>query len=74
MDPETIRREALSLPAETRAKLAEELLSSLDDLSEAQVEQLWFKEAARRAEGIDRGETRRIPADEVRRQAQALLK
>jgi Putative addiction module component len=74
MDPETIRREALSLPAETRAQLAEELLMSLDDLSELQVEQLWFKEAARRAEEIDRGEARRIPADEVRRQAQALLK
>lgn len=69
MDPETIRRAALSLPAETRAQLAEELLSSLDDLSEARVEQLWFKEAARRAEEIDRGEARRIPADEVRRQA-----
>jgi hypothetical protein len=74
MDPETIWREALSLPVETRAKLAEELLSSLDDLSEAQVEQLWFQEAARRAEEIDRGQARRIPADEVRRQAQALLK
>jgi len=74
MDPETIWREALSLPVETRAKLAEELLSSLDDLPEAQVEQLWFQEAARRAEEIDRGQARRIPADDVRRQAQALLK
>lgn len=74
MDPETIRREALSLPAEKRAELAEELLSSLDDLSETQIEQLWFDEAARRAEEIDRGVARKIPAEEVARQAQALLK
>ena len=74
MKAETIRREALSLPVQERAELAEQLLSSLDDLSEAEIEQLWLREAARRAEELDRGVTKRVPADEVRRQAQALLK
>jgi hypothetical protein len=74
MKTETIRREALLLPVQERAALAEQLLSSLDALSEAEIERLWLHEAARRAEEMDRGLTRRIPADEVRRQAQALLK
>lgn len=74
MDLETLRREALSLSVDQRAKLAEELLSSLDRLSEAEAEQLWFAEATRRAEEIDRGDVQRIPADDVRRRAQALLK
>ena len=47
MNTETIRRAALSLPVQERAELAEQLLSSLDALSEAEVEQLWFREAAR---------------------------
>jgi putative addiction module component (TIGR02574 family) len=74
MKAETIRREALSLPVQERAELAEQLLSSLDALSEAEIEQLWLQEAARRAEEMDRGFTKRVAADEVRRQAQALLK
>jgi hypothetical protein len=57
-----------------RAELAEQLLSSLDELSEAEIAQLWMLEAARRAEEIDQGSAKRVSADEVRRQAQALLK
>jgi len=74
MDIETIRREALSLPAQERAQLAEQLLSSLDSLSETEIEQLWFQEAARRAAELDQGSVQRIPAEVVRREAQALLK
>ena len=74
MNIETIRREALSLPVQERAELAEQLLSSLDALSEAEIENLWFQEAARRAAEMDQGLTARIPSDVVRREAQALLK
>ena len=74
MNTETIRQEALLLPVQARAELAEQLLSSLDSLSEAEIAQLWLVEAARRAEDLDLGLAKRIPADEVRRQAQALLK
>ena len=59
---------------QARAELAEQLLSSLDSLSEAEIAQLWLVEAARRAEDIDQGAAKRVSADEVRRQAQALLK
>ena len=59
MKVETIRREALSLTSRERAELAE---------------QLWLHEAARRADEIDRGLTNRISADDVRREAQALLR
>lgn len=55
MNTETIRREALSLPVQDRADLAEQLLSSLDSLSEAEIAELWAVEAARRADEIDLG-------------------
>ncbi|MBL1263956.1 addiction module protein [Candidatus Methylomicrobium oryzae] len=74
MNIETIRCEALLLSPQERAELAEQLLSSLDTLTEAEVEQLWFQEVARRADELDRGEAVRIPADEVDREARSLLK
>lgn len=74
MNTETILRKALSLPVQDRAELAEQLLSSLDELSEAEIAQLWMLEAARRAEEIDQGSAKRVSVDEVRHQAQALLK
>ena len=74
MNIETIRHEALLLPPQERAQLAEQLLSSLDSLTETEVEQLWFQEAARRADEMDRGLVQRIPADVVNQEAQVLLK
>lgn len=74
MNIETIRHEALLLSPQERAQLAEQLLSSLDILTESEVEQLWFEEAARRADEMDSGLVQRIPAEVVNREAQALLK
>ena len=74
MNIETVRVEALALPAKARAELAEQLLSSLDTLSESEIESLWFQEAARRAAEMDQGITKRIPAEVVHREAQDLLK
>ena len=74
MNTESIAIEALSLPVQQRAELAAQLLSSLDALSESEIEPLWFQVAAHRAAELDQGLSIRIPAEEVRQQANALLK
>ncbi len=74
MDIEALEREALKLSAEDRARLARELLDSLDDLSAEESERLWLEEADRRAAQIDAGEVELIPADEVDQKASALLR
>ncbi len=74
MDPQTIEHEALGLPAEDRAKLAQKLLLSLDTLSEDESDKIWLIEADRRARELDRGEVQPIPADEVRKKARSLLR
>lgn len=74
MNPTTIEREALHLPALDRAKLAHKLLLSLDDMTEPEVEEAWLDEADRRAAEIDQGLVQLIPAEEVSRKARALLK
>ena len=74
MDPQTVEHEALRLPPADRAKLAQKLLLSLDDLSEKELEQAWLIEADRRARELDRGDVQPIPAEEVRQRARALLR
>ncbi|MCH8349602.1 MAG: addiction module protein [Chloroflexi bacterium] len=74
MDPQTVEHEALGLPPEDRAKLAQKLLLSLDTLSEEELEQAWLVEADRRARELDRGDVQPISADEVRRKARSLLR
>jgi putative addiction module component (TIGR02574 family) len=74
MNIQPLCNEALSLPVHERAQLAEQLLASLENLSEAETEQVWSKEAARRAAEMDQGLVQRILADEVRQEALALLK
>ena len=65
MTIDELKREALRLDAATRAELARDLLVSLDDLSEAEVERLWLEEAVRRDEEMASGKVKPIPMDEV---------
>lgn len=74
MDISLIEHEALLLPVSERAKLAHKLLLSLDTLSESEIEEAWLDEAERRANEIDQGLVRLIPAEEVSRKARNLLK
>ena len=74
MDTANITSEALSLPVQQRAELAAQLLSSLDALTETEIDALWLQEAANRAVQIDRGLSKLISAEEVQLQANALLK
>lgn len=64
-DPKEVAAEALELPLTARAKLASQLLDSLDDLSEEESDQLWAEEAERRYAGYRAGNIEAIPADEV---------
>lgn len=73
MNVQTIEYEALHLPIEYRARLAEKLLSSLDALSESEIEKLWLVEAQHRADEIDSGKVQLISADEVERRIQDVL-
>lgn len=74
MDTLTIEREALHLPASERAKLAHSLLLSLENLTDAELEEAWLDEAQRRAGEIDSGLVELISAEEVSAKARLLLK
>jgi len=64
-DVKDIAAEALQLPLEARAELASQLLESLDDLSEEEIEHLWAVEAERRYSEYKAGRVEAISAEEV---------
>ncbi len=74
MDIATIEREVLHLPAAERARIVQKLLISLEDVPQAELDNLWLDEAERRATDIDKGNILLVPDDEVARKARALLK
>lgn len=65
MTIDELKAEMLRLDPEQRAELASQLLVSLDDLSESEVERMWLEEALRRDAALDNGTARATPADEV---------
>jgi len=69
-----LREMALQLSPKARAYLARELLASLDELSEAEIEKLWVDEAIRRDQDLDKGKARAYPADELFARARARRK
>jgi putative addiction module component (TIGR02574 family) len=74
MNAKTVEEKALELPAQERAKLAERLLESLDDLPERDVEALWLEVAERRAKEIDDGSVELVSPEELDRRIKARLK
>ena len=57
--------DALSLPPRSRAKLAEQLLASLDDPKQKEIDRLWADEVEDRIDAYERGELKAIPGHEV---------
>ena len=71
--PEELEDRVLKLDLPARAALAEKLLRSLDNLSEAENEQLWLAEAKRRRQQLLGGEVRARDGEAVLQRAAAEL-
>jgi putative addiction module component (TIGR02574 family) len=65
MTVEQIAEEALSLPSEARAQLADRLVESLDPAEDSYIRKLWAAEALRRRDEIRDGRVQAIPGEEV---------
>ena len=74
MTVQHIEKQLMKLDANSRAKLASKLLSSLDELSEEENEKLWAQEAFRRHEDLVQGKAKSRSADVALKSARAQLK
>jgi len=70
---EDLETAALNLDPQSRARLAERLLESLDNLTPIENARIWAEEAQRRADALDAGSLTSRAADDVFREARARL-
>lgn len=73
MSIQEILESALTLHVDERAALAEQLLASLDDLSDEDAAHLWADEAQRRLNAYRAGRSKTTSSDEVHARAAKLL-
>lgn len=69
-----IASKALKLSPRERARLAERLISSLDDQADVDAEALWIAEAERRLDELHSGKVKTRSAASVLRRARATLR
>ena len=62
---EQIAEEALALPSEARALLADRLVESLDPSEDGHIQPLWAIEARHRRDDVRSGRVQTIPGEEV---------
>lgn len=70
----TIESKALRLPSRERARLAERLISSLDEETDPGAEAAWMREAERRLDELRTGRVKGRPAASVFRRVRAALR
>jgi putative addiction module component (TIGR02574 family) len=65
MSLEELEKEAMQLPAASRALLADKLVESLDSAEIDEIQKLWAAEAIRRRDEVRSGRVKPIPGEQV---------
>ncbi len=71
---EKLAEDALALPDDDRAALADVLLRSLKTPAREEIDRLWAEEAERRIKEIDEGAVTLLDGDKVMEEARARLR
>ena len=74
MTVDQITKAALSLPNDARARLADQLVESLDPAEEGPLQRVWTAEALRRLEEVRSGKVKTIPGREGIEQVRRALR
>lgn len=70
---EKLVEEAMTLPSESRARLADLLVESLDADALGEIERLWAAEATRRRDEVRAGLVETVPGEEALRKVRESL-
>ncbi|HEX3144414.1 MAG TPA: addiction module protein [Pyrinomonadaceae bacterium] len=71
---EQLAQEAMKLPGESRARLADLLVESLESGDLTDIDRLWLSEAKRRRDEVRAGTVKTIPGDEALRSVRDSLR
>ena len=72
-DFERVTDQAMKLPGESRARLADLLVESLESGEVGEIDRLWITEAKRRRDEVREGHVKSIAGDEARRKVRRVL-
>ena len=70
---EQLAKQAMTLPTESRARLADLLVESLDAEELGRIDQMWIAEAKRRRDEVRAGRVETIPGEEALRMVRNAL-
>lgn len=70
---ERLAEEAMALPAQARAQLADLLVESLDSQEMGSIDQLWAAEAVRRRDEVRSGKVTTVSAAEAQQRIQRIV-
>jgi hypothetical protein len=71
---EQLAEQAMNLPGESRARLADLLIESLDAEALTHIDRLWLSEAKRRRDEVRAGKVKTIPGEEALRSVRDSLR
>ena len=71
---ERLAEQALKLPSESRARLADLLVESLDADDLGRIDRLWVAEAKRRRDDVRAGRVKTIPGEQARRKVRDAIR
>ena len=71
---ERLAEQAMKLTGESRARLADLLVESLDAEELGRIDRLWVAEAKRRRDEVRAGNVKTIPGDEARRRVRDAIR
>ena len=71
---ERLVEQALKLPSESRARLADLLVESLDAAALGRIDRLWIAEAKRRRDDVRAGRVKTVSGEQARRRVRDALK
>ena len=71
---EQLAKQAMALPTESRARLADLLVESLDAAELGRIDRLWIAEAKRRRDEVRAGRVKTIPGEEALRKVRRAVK
>jgi putative addiction module component (TIGR02574 family) len=69
-----VAEQAMKLPAESRAELADRLVESLDSEEIGRIDRLWLDEAKRRRDEVRSGRVKTIAGEDARRTVRRAVK
>ena len=71
---EQLAKQAMALPTESRARLADLLVESLDAAELGRIDQMWAAEAKRRRDEVRAGHVKTIPGEKALRKVRDAVK